>query len=170
MFESVIYIINCRRKAKDESVWHVVNVFVIMLSHPMLEIQVLGIEIKILLENRRSFKQVVLVKLSKCVLSTWSMSEFGFSQMGKVSNNSVSFLLNFCSWLYGKKSSIWKALWTWKKLYFLCCNSKIRWKNVILQVTDASLESSYALGLALLVGLWTEDCHWVQTYQTECSP
>lgn len=37
------------------------------------------------------------------MLGTWSMSEFGFSQMGKVSNNSVSFLLNFCSWLCGKK-------------------------------------------------------------------
>lgn len=38
MFESIIYIINCRRKAKDESVLkHVlIMVFVIMLSDPML--------------------------------------------------------------------------------------------------------------------------------------
>lgn len=41
---------------------------------------------------------------------------------------------------------------------------------MILEVTDASLESSCALGLALWVGLWSGDCIWVQIYQTECSP
>lgn len=40
MFKSIIYIINCRRKAKEESgLQHVLNVvfIVIMVSHAMLE-------------------------------------------------------------------------------------------------------------------------------------
>lgn len=115
MFKSIIYIINCRRKAKSGSVLkHVLNVvFVIILSHPTLEIQVLGMENKILTWNlkKRSFKDIVLVKLSKPGKKRADLVHGLVVSLGFFScNNSVSFLLGLlfmCAWkqiLYSENS------------------------------------------------------------------
>lgn len=76
------------------------------------------------------------------MLSVWSRSEFGFSWVGI-----VIVLSHFCStsWVYGKKILYLENSLNIEKMPFLCCSSKIRWKEMILEVTDTYLESSCAL-------------------------